>query len=344
MFNLQTLYYSCYIKVVRLTVLNPLGHAIVSILIGLIIRSYFFAPTYYAAGPEPVIIEQLSNIDDSVIVPQSSHSVRVNDISTQDINPVPRVAVNPTHGLHQISSRAAGLAAEQALLSSNPPAVISSAQAAILSPTPEQAAIISTESTIDTATTSSTSSTTANISSTPEQPAQTPSIWKTLLIRVKNLFAWLVSLFWGTTADSDSTSKPDISSNTIENLDLTLEKTKKIMKDFVACLTHTGMSSEDMIKESLKHVSETIPAELWNHSSMALDGNPLMKYLQEIENMLKTFTRLNTNGPLMCRYRAAVEVQNYMYKNNLVFERDKDQILDLYYITLRRISNADNDD
>src|SRR5271170_151820 len=155
MFNLQTLYYSCYIKIVRFTIWNPYGHAIISILIGLIIRSYFFAPTYYAAGPEPVIIEQLSNIDDSVIVPQSSHSVRVNDISTQDINPVPRVAVNPTHGLHQISSRAAGLAAEQALLSSNPPAVISS----------QQAAIISSESTANNPI--PTESTTENISSTP---------------------------------------------------------------------------------------------------------------------------------------------------------------------------------
>src|SRR5271170_7281951 len=173
-----------YIKLVRVTILSAYGRAMVNILIGLIIKSYFFSPTYYAAGP------------DTDLTTESRILVPAKDIPTQDINPVPRVAVNPTHGLHQISSRAAGLAAEQALLSSNPPACISS----------QQAAIISSESTANNPI--PTESTTENISSTPEQPAQTSSIWKTLLIRVKNLFVWLVSLFWGTTPDTANVPMP----------------------------------------------------------------------------------------------------------------------------------------
>src|SRR5271170_8073025 len=206
--NLLNFYYFTYIKLIRLLVFNPYGHCIANILLGLIIRSYFFSPLYYAVGPAFVIGEQVSNEGD-IANPASENTLFLpaKDVST---NPTPYQI--PGRAALLSSQRAARLAAEQAFLSSQsqPPAFISSQQAAIISSTPEQPAIISSQSsTIDTATTSPT---TVNISSTPEQPAQTPSIWKTLLIRVKNLFLWLLSLFFNNSPDNTSESETAIPS------------------------------------------------------------------------------------------------------------------------------------
>src|SRR5271168_4513686 len=280
--NLLNFYYFTYIKLIRLLVFNPYGHCIANILLGLIIRSYFFSPLYYAVGPAFVIGEQVSN--EGVIANPASENTLF--LPSKDVSTNPTPYQIPGRAALLSSQRAARLAAEQAFLSSQsqPPAFISSQQAAIISSTPEQPAIISSQSsTIDTATTSPT---TVNISSTPEQPAQTPSIWKTLLIRVKNLFVWLLSLFFNNSPDNTSESETAIPSESQSETIIPIE-TKTTIANQSQSQNETIIASESKTTIANQNQSESeSESDTNSNENLNLSAEKVNKILVKYEDYI----------------------------------------------------------